>query len=98
MPDLLSSRWKGLLTVFLVAGLGVAIHTAPMTPQSPCEPGFFGKVQATVIPSAKAQSDCPDDYCSSVVGCTQYFNACTQCYDGEWTSCYEDETAPPPQM
>lgn len=98
MLDFLSRWWKGLLVGLLVAGLGLAVHAAPMTQQSTCEPGLFAEVQATVIPSAKAQGSCPDDYCSSVVGCTKYFNACTQCYDGEWTDCYKDKTADPPPI
>jgi hypothetical protein len=98
MLDFLSGRWKGLLTVFLVAGFGLAIHTAPMTPQSPCEPGVFAKVQATIIPSAKATDGC-QGYCETAApGCMGGIERCDVggCYDGGWTYCYDVSMEPPP--
>lgn len=55
---------EGVLTVLLVAGLGLAIHTAPMSQQTPCEPGFFAEVQAMIIPSAEASGSCAG-YCDT---------------------------------
>lgn len=89
MLDLVS-RWKGILTILLVAGLGLAIHVTPMNQQSPCEPGIFAQVQAMVIPSAKAGDGC-DDYCDlEFENCRDYYGTLCGpgCYDGEWTFCF----------
>jgi hypothetical protein len=60
-----------------------------MEQQSPCEPGFFAQVKATVVPSARAdvEEGC-DNFCLGT-GCSGLPKNCRSCYDGKWTFCYE---------
>jgi hypothetical protein len=81
-------RWKTLSALLLIAGLGLAVHAAPvMEQQSPCETGFFAQVKATVVPSARA--DVPEgctDFCQGT-SCRGVPVWCRSCYDGGWTFC-----------
>jgi hypothetical protein len=93
-------RWKTLSALLLIAGLGLAVHAAPvLEQQSPCEPGLFAQVQTAVVPAAWAdvEEGC-DNFCSGT-GCYGLPKNCRSCYDGKWTFCYEyREGEEPPSL
>lgn len=80
-------RRKTLSALLLIAGLGLAVHATPVEQQSPCEPGLFSQVQATVVPSAWAEKKVGcDNFCPGT-GCYGLGEICRSCYDGNWTFC-----------